>query len=190
MDDVTQRSAAAPRDPVEANPRDHALAYWPRVVAFARQLSSTQDEAEDLAQEAYLRFYRSKNHTPESSNQNGDERALLFTITLNLARNRSRRRHEFELGAEPFPDSGTDDPLARAIGNEERAILASALLSFSPGWRAALFLADGLDASYAQIAAVMGTSEDVVRTTLSRARRRLRDVLARRLHGEPTRGPR
>lgn len=190
MDDVTQRSVAVPRDPVEPNPQDRALAHWPRVAAFARQLSSNRDEADDLAQEAYLRFYRSRNRTTEASSQGGDDGALLFTITLNLARNRSRRRHEFELEADPIPDSSADDPLVRAIGSEERAILSAALRAFSPGWRAVLFLADGLDASYAQIAAVMGTSEDVVRTTLSRARRRLRDVLARRIHGEPTRGPR
>jgi len=190
MDDVTQRFPAVPREPVLADSQDGALAFWPRVVVFARQLSSSRDEADDLAQEAYLRFYRSRNRSAEPSNSGGDDGALLFTITLNLARNRSRRRHEFELEGDPVPNSSADDPLVRAIGSEERAILSSALRTFSPGWRAALFLADGLDASYAQIAAVMGTSEDVVRTTLSRARRRLRDVLARRLHGEATRGPR
>jgi RNA polymerase sigma-70 factor, ECF subfamily len=169
--------------------RDAALEHWPFVVAFGRQLTGATDAAEDLAQEAYLRFFAMnvKARPPDANDPRGS-RALLFTIVLNLVRSASRRRIVLELDEDVATTNG--DPAALASTAEEKVRLERALAALQPAWRAALFLADGLDCSYAEVARVLSTSDDVVRTTLHRARKKLREMLERGAEAKANRGER
>jgi RNA polymerase sigma-70 factor (ECF subfamily) len=155
---------------------ERALSHWREVFVFARQLVRDRDAAEDLAQEAYLRLHASDAPLDETR----PIRTLLFTIVRNLARSRARRRTEDRLegDADDFAAAGGAPP-DLADAREEGVALCDALARLKPSWRAALYLADGLDCSYAEIAGCLGASEDTVRTTLHRARARLRESLAR-----------
>ena len=55
--------------------------------------------------------------------------------------------------------------------------MRAALERLSPLWRSVLFLRDGLGFSYTEVAGVTGRSEDTIRVTLHRARRRIRALL-------------
>ena len=83
----------------------------------------------------------------------------------------------------PLADPGSPDPSRDAVGRETRHQVREVLERLDPLWRLVLYLRDGLDFSYAEIAEVAARSEDVVRVTLHRARRRVREALERSVTG-------
>lgn len=157
---------------------EEALEHWPRVFGFAQQLVGDRTRAEDLCQEAYLRLLRSARPLDTSTSL----LPLLLTVVRNLVRSDLRRVDPTEFAGEVEPeDDRVGDPAERAERAEESAAVEAALARMSPNWRAALYLADGLAFSYAEIADVLGTSDDVVRVMLHRARLRVRVLLRSRL---------
>jgi RNA polymerase sigma-70 factor (ECF subfamily) len=174
-----------------------------RPVAFAiayRMLGSVS-EAEDVVQEALLRVHQAL----DAGEQIASPRAFAATVTTRLAINelrsaRARREHYVgEWLPEPIITDGHDDPARHA---ETADSLSLAMLeSLSPEQRAVLLLHDVFDYRYAEIAAIVGKSEDNVRQLATRARRHVaqrrprfettgeqRDELARRFFAAAEQG--
>jgi RNA polymerase sigma-70 factor (ECF subfamily) len=157
-----------------------------RLVAVMHHLIGNADEAEDLAQEAFLRVYRTrKKYTPKAKFS-----TWLFTIANNLALNALRDRQRrpvlpLELrdsGPLPRPTEGTtpgrDDPPAYNLQQQELAdIVRQALDELNERQRVAIVLNKFEDMNYADIADVMGLTSKAVKSLLSRARAKLREVL-------------
>jgi RNA polymerase sigma-70 factor (ECF subfamily) len=161
--------------------------YWPAVVGrFVRQLGDRQD-AEDLAQEVFLRLYRARRRYRVRARFS----TWLFHVAANVARNalRSRRRRPCKplarlCGPQPddafsrryLPDRG-DDP-ARPL---ERAELAGqvrgALAELAGRQRLALEL-QVEDRSYQEIARRLALSPEATKSLLYRARQQLKETLA------------
>ena len=159
-----------------------ALALWPEMFGFAVQFARDRAKAEDLCQEAYLRFFGMERPIDDSR----PLRPLLLTILRNLARSQARRVEPGSLDdlmqdTGGFEDADADDPALRAGVVEESDVVRATLARMNPTWRAALYLADGLGLGYAEIAGILEKSEDVVRVTLHRARQRVRVMLKERL---------
>ena len=74
----------------------------------------------------------------------------------------------------PLRPQIADDPFRTATRRERIESVRAALDDLPAPWRAILFLRDGLGLSYAEIARIEQRTEDVVRVTLHRARKRLR----------------
>src|SRR5439155_4197857 len=158
-----------------------------RLVAVMHHLVGSADEAEDLAQEVFLRVYRiRKKYTPKAKFS-----TWLFTIANNLAlnalRDRKRRpvlplavRDSGPLG--PRPNEATaaarDDPPANNLQQEElAAVIRVALDGLNERQRVAIVLNKFEDMNYAEIADVMGLTTKAVKSLLSRARMKLREAL-------------
>lgn len=157
-----------------------------RLVAVMHHLIGNADEAEDLAQEVFLRVYRTrKKYTPKAKFS-----TWLFTIANNLAlnslRDRQRRpvlplelRDSGPLG--PRPTEGTaarDEPPAYNLQQQELAdVIREALDGLNQRQRMAIVLNKFEDMNYADIADVMGLSTKAVKSLLSRARAKLREAL-------------
>jgi RNA polymerase sigma-70 factor (TIGR02957 family) len=169
-----------------------------RPVAFAiayRMLGSVS-EAEDVIQEALLRVHQAL----EEGEQIASPRAFVATVTTRLAINElrsARARRERYVGEwlpEPIITDGNDDPPRHAEMADSLSLAMLVLLeSLSPEQRAVLLLHDVFDYGHAEIAAIVGKSEDNVRQLATRARRHVeqrrprfqttreqRDELARR----------
>jgi RNA polymerase sigma-70 factor (ECF subfamily) len=158
-----------------------------RLVAVMNHLVGNAEEAEDLAQEVFLRVYRArKRYHPRSKFC-----TWLFTIANNLALNsrRSRQRkpavslpaHDSgPLGPRPaeqlVPDPGTG-PVQRVQREEVAAQVRRALDSLNERQRMAVVLNKFEDMGYAEIADVMGLTVKAVKSLLSRARENLRAAL-------------
>lgn len=131
------------------------------------------DRAHDLAQETFLRCLRDR-ATLEGV---GNERAFVFTIANNLARDEARsviRRKKHLALLKSETESSVPAPEAEAVIERERrrALVEQALGQLSDRDREVLLLWDaGL--TYQDIAAQTGLSIGAIGTTLSRARRRL-----------------
>ena len=144
-----------------------------RSLSFAiayRMLGSVQD-AEDIVQEAMLRFH-------QQSDSIESPRAFLTTVTTRLAidelRSARKRRERYtgEWLPEPILTEGEDDPARHAEMADSLSMAMLVLLeSLSPEQRAVLLLRDVFDYRYDEIAPIVGKNEDNVRQLASRARR-------------------
>lgn len=158
-----------------------------RLVAVMNHLVGSADEAEDLAQEVFLRVYRTrKKYTPKAKFS-----TWLFTIANNLALNalRDRKRrpvmplevHESgPLGPRPSESlvPTRDQPPNHNLQQQELAnVIRDALEGLNERQRMAIVLNKFEDMNYADIADVMGLTTKAVKSLLSRARGKLREAL-------------
>ncbi|MBN8624817.1 MAG: sigma-70 family RNA polymerase sigma factor [Planctomycetes bacterium] len=167
------------------------LRYQSRLVTVLEHLTGRRDAAEDLAQEVFLRIYRSrKRYVPGSKFS-----TWLFTIANNVASNarRSRaRRKERNITPTAGDDTGawSQAPLeqmaqaksaflpTRQLDKAEmREVVQRALETLNERQRMAVLLCKFEGMSYLEIAETMDMSPQAVKSLLSRARDNLRDVL-------------
>jgi len=59
---------------------------------FAQRMSRSREDAEEIVQDAFLRAYRALERMPEHLRQELRLKPWLYTITLNVARNRMRKK--------------------------------------------------------------------------------------------------
>ncbi len=163
--------------------------YQDRLITILDHVMGNRDQAEDLAQEVFLRVYRSR-HRYEPGAKFA---TWLFTIANNAALNalRSRaRRREVNLAANdsgPFRGQPMDRMLqasssqmpARQFDKTElRGIVRLALESLNERQRMAVLLNKFEEMSYADIAEAMELTPQAIKSLLARARVNLREVLA------------
>jgi RNA polymerase sigma-70 factor (ECF subfamily) len=166
--------------------------YHHRVVTVLQHLVGSPEEAEDIAQESFLRIYRHrKKYHPRAKFS-----TWLYTIAnrlaLNVIRTRQRRpvvnlnlRDSGPLGPRPAEQLVHDrgHQPHHAIQHQELAsVVRQALDTLNERQRVAVVLNKFEDMNYADIAAVMGLSTKAVKSLLSRARENLRLALKDYVH--------
>ena len=146
----------------------------PHAFAIAYRMLGSMSEAEDMVQEALLRLHLSL----EDGQRIASPRAFVATVTTRLAidelRSARARREQYvgEWLPEPIITDGVDDPARHAEMADSLSLAMLVLLeSLSPEQRAVLLLHDVFDYDYAQIAEIVGKSEDNARQLATRARR-------------------
>jgi len=159
--------------------------YADRALGLAVRLTESREDAEEVAQEAFLRAFR---HARDfrGSGDDGGFGPWLFAIVRNLA---SDRRRQLRLptmsltDAEDIADVQTPDVQAEAERRAERRTLLHALDALPEEWRTVLILCDLEDVPHAQAAVALNRSVEATKSLLYRARRALRDRLASPLLG-------
>lgn len=153
-------------------------ALRPALVRHAYRMLGEYTEAEDVAQDAYLRWDK----TLDASHVD-DERALARTIVTRLCIDRlrsARSKREVYVGPwlpEPVLSEGRDDPEAAAtLADDISFALLLALERLAPLERAAFLLHDVLDVPFAEVAQTLGRAEPAVRKLASRAREHVSDA--------------
>jgi RNA polymerase sigma-70 factor (ECF subfamily) len=144
----------------------------PHLLAVAYRLTGTVADAEDVVQDAWLRW----DGTSESI---VDLRAWLTTVVSRLSLDRLRsaaKRRETYVG-EWLPEpvvTGFDgnDPLAHVVAADDARFAAMVVLErLTPDQRVAFVLHDGFAVPFGEIASVLGVSDASARQLASRARR-------------------
>jgi RNA polymerase sigma-70 factor, ECF subfamily len=158
----------------------------PLLFAIAYRMLSSVSDAEDVLQEAYLRYRRAL----DEGTTIGSLKAYLSTIVTRLAmdhlRSAAQRREEYvglwlpeplpagAADATPTGSSLGDDPLARAELEDSLSMAFLLVLErLSPIERAAFLLHDVFGYTHDEIAAIVETTPANVRQIASRARRRV-----------------
>ncbi|MBI2695090.1 sigma-70 family RNA polymerase sigma factor [Mycobacterium nebraskense] len=144
----------------------------PHLMSVAYRLTGTVADAEDIVQEAWLRW--DGQHAEIT-----DLRAWLTTVVSRLGldklRSAAHRRETYTGNWLPEPVvTGLDraDPLSAVVAREDARFAAMVVLErLSPDQRVAFVLHEGFAVPFAEIADVLGTSEAGARQLASRARK-------------------
>jgi RNA polymerase sigma factor (sigma-70 family) len=149
-----------------------------QAVAFRTAYTITSDaaEAEDAAQEAFVKVYR----TLDRFRTGAPFRPWLLTIVANEARNRRRaagRRLGLTIRAAEQGPRSSASPETSVVAEERRAELLGAVEGLREEDRAVISLRYFLELSEAEAAAVMGCPRGTVKSRLSRAIGRLREKM-------------
>jgi RNA polymerase sigma-70 factor, ECF subfamily len=153
---------------------DPLAPYRGRLLGLAYRMLGSRSDAEDVVQDAYLRFAGAQNvHNPE---------AFLVTIVTRLCLDRlksAKAQREIYVGPwlpEPvFDAEGLSADAATELADDLSFALLLALDRLSPMERAAFLLHDVFDTPFSEVAAMLDRTEAACRQLASRARRAVRD---------------
>ena len=174
--------------------------YQARLVGILQHLVGNADEAEDLAQEVFLRVYRARKKYRARCKFS----TWLFTIANNLAMNalRSRRRKPvvhldarasdssgFRPAEQFVADSSGNQPVRRIQRRELAEIIRQAVAGLNERQRMAVVLNKFEEMNYAEIAEVMRLTPKAVKSLLCRARTNLRAALQNYIYMDGQRVP-
>jgi len=154
--------------------REMVARKLPRLLALAARILGDRMEAEDVAQEAFLRIWRL---APRWEPGRARFDTWLYAVAFNLCRDRLRRRREVYVAEQPdtadpssAPDRGLDE-------RDNTRTVESALAMLPERQREAIVLQYYEELSNLEAAAVMGISVEALESLLARARRNLRACL-------------
>lgn len=162
-------------------------AYQDMVFSTASRLSGNDRQAEDIAQEVFLRAYEHFAQLRSSPSAGGWLKTVTTNLTLNhLSRYRNRWRLFSELrpaAAEEdwtppeFAASQPDELLANLDAEERRALIDAAVRKLPAHQRLALVLYHFEEHSYEEIARTLGASLAKIKTDIRRGRAALIPLL-------------
>jgi len=155
--------------------------YQTAVFNLAYRMLGEPQEAEDAAQEVFLRAYANlSRYDPERS-----FKTWLLSIASNHCIDRLRKRRltwlsiEEEEGVSAHPSlvSMTPGPEDAYLEQERSADMQALLAQLPPDYRLVVVLRYWYDMSYAEIADALQTSESAIKSRLFRARQTLAGLL-------------
>jgi RNA polymerase sigma factor (sigma-70 family) len=147
--------------------------HRPHLRAVAYRMLGSLTETDDAVQEAWLRMERTE--VGDVRNMRGWLTTVVARICLDMLRARSARREEplDEAPAVAAPDAV--DPEAEAeLADSIGVALLVILQTLTPAERLAFVLHDMFDLPYAEIAPIVGRTENTAAQLAARARRRVR----------------
>jgi RNA polymerase sigma-70 factor, ECF subfamily len=145
-------------------------AYQHRLYAFALSMSGEPADAEEIAQDAFVRAHGALSRYPSRRIQTLRLNAWMHQIALNVFRNRARKRRLRVVPLDP------DAPIADSAAGPERQALSRAALrelanlvsGLPEHQRAAVVLRCVQGMTYAEVAALMGQPEGTVKASVHR----------------------
>jgi RNA polymerase sigma factor (sigma-70 family) len=166
------------------------LPYLDAAYRFARWLTHSSADADDLVQESFLRAFRGFDGL-----RGGDVKAWLLAIVRNC--HATALRQQQRRATVPLPDeheeparsgetAGVPEPESASLAAEEQRSLERLLATLPQEHREVLMLREIEDMSYREIAAVTGVAIGTVMSRLARARAALRAVYLENAAGEPS----
>ena len=158
--------------------------YQQQVYHLTLRMVGNDADAQDLAQEAFVRAWRGLGSFQFTSQFSTWLYRLTSNICIDFLRAQKRRKvvsltmlRDDEDSQWDLPD---DDPLPeqQMIAAEEREALSRAFASLDPEFRQILTLRIVNGCSYQQISQILGIAEGTVKSRISRAREQLRKKMA------------
>jgi RNA polymerase sigma-70 factor (ECF subfamily) len=145
-----------------------------RVVRLAERLMSSRADAEDVAQEVFVRVWR---HAQNWKSGNARYSTWLHRVAVNLCQDRLRKRREVDL--EAVAEMPTDEPGAEQLMNRKTVArrISEALSKLPERQRIAITLCHFEGMGNKEAAEVMDVSVEALESLLARGRRALKAML-------------
>jgi RNA polymerase sigma-70 factor (ECF subfamily) len=175
-EDLMMRIGAGDRNAFGELVRRHLM----RAVMLARRVTGSRSDAEDVAQEAFLRVWTK---APQWSLADGRLKNARFTtwlyrVVVNLSIDRRRRPSHAPLEAAGDPPDAADTPIEAMAKSQLSAQVSAAVAALPERQRAALALCFYEGLSNREAAEILSLTPGAVESLLVRARRALRERLA------------
>jgi RNA polymerase sigma-70 factor (ECF subfamily) len=155
------------------------LLHERRVFTLAYRLLGTQEDAQDAAQEVFLRTFKYLRRFDTSK----PFEPWLVRMTVNVCRGagrkRTRSRSVFVQSDGIHQKDPARDPYAHLRAEEQKRVLYDALTELPEKERAAIVLRDLEGMTTAEVAELLGSAEATVRSQISVARLKIRKAIAR-----------
>lgn len=169
--------------------------YQNKIYRLARRMTETDEDAEDVLQEAFIKAFKSLGGFKGKSKFS----TWLYRITVNLALMKLRRRKldSVPLDQPVATDEGsvqreiedeTLDPLEQLIENESLETLDMAIGDLPPAYRAVFVLRHIEELSTEETARILKITVPAVKSRLHRTRMALKEKLLGRLRNQKNRG--
>jgi len=164
------------------------LPYLDAAYRFARWLSRSPSDAEDIAHDAMLRAFRGFDGL-----RGADAKPWLLSIVRNChatAHQRSKRfawiplPQDHDTSADDAMTATTPDPESESIRLDEQQVLERLMRMLSPEQREVLVLRELEDMDYRQIATITNTPIGTVMSRLARARAALKILWQAEVEGD------
>jgi RNA polymerase sigma-70 factor (ECF subfamily) len=165
--------------------------FQDRIFSFAHRLSGNREDAEEIAQDAFVRAYRALRTYPADRIRTLALQAWLYRIALNVARNRFRVKRarlvsldaEGENGEEArraweAPDDPRGRPDSRFEEKENRAGIAALVATLPERYRAALILRYVEGLRLEEVAAILEQPLGTAKSNVHRAVNLLRGAIS------------
>jgi RNA polymerase sigma-70 factor (ECF subfamily) len=162
----------------ETGTAEGAAELRPLLFSIAYRMLGTVSEAEDVVQEALVRYERARQGGVRVESPKAYLSAVVTRLAIDELRSARRRREAYvgEWLPEPLLIDDEGDPTARAEQAETLSMAFLAVLDrLNPVERAVFLLHDVFGYEYPEIAAIVGKSEVNCRQIAARARRRVRE---------------
>ncbi|MEO0530817.1 MAG: sigma-70 family RNA polymerase sigma factor [Planctomycetota bacterium] len=160
--------------------------YQDRLRGSLMRLTGSAEEAEDVAQEAFVQAYLKLSSFQRSSRFY----TWIYRIAFNQAISKNRKKRP-RVSLTAVQDAGGPEPVAEALGpleptlqGERSELLHAAIAELEDDHRQVIVLREFEDMDYQQIADLIGAPIGTVRSRLFRARSQLRERLAEALGDE------
>ena len=165
--------------------------YYRPALAFCIQILGGQQRAEDIVQQGFVNIFR----TRDRHERRAQFKTFLFKVLLNLSINELNRKpaptslstlFDDDQGSGVVSDKRPNDPAFMMESEELQQMIGRAVLQLPTRHRAALYLREYMQLSYADIAVTMDASLPEVKIWIFRARNKLQEILQPYLdRGEP-----
>ena len=185
MDDHALLAATLKRD--EAAFKELVRRYQNQITNYVYRMLDDYDRAVDLAQETFIRVYRSADRYQATFSFSTYIYRIAHNLAISELRQRKRRRlvplpsffsdkdsEEIEVEIEDKRQVMADDAM---IASERQAAVRRAITSLPEKYRAALVLCDIEEKSYEEISEVLDLPVGTVKSRINRARNLLKDKL-------------
>ena len=154
--------------------------YWRKVFNVAYKFVGKHDEAEDLAQDIFLKIFKSL----DTFDRRANFQTWLISVSRNLCidhyRSVRKERETIDRGvdaAELSPATPEPGPIAALEQRDRVALLRQAMAALPETLRTAVLLRDIQELSYQEIADKLRLPEGTVKSRINRARGLLREKL-------------
>jgi RNA polymerase sigma-70 factor (ECF subfamily) len=158
--------------------------YKDKLVNFLFRYTGSRDESEDLAQDTFLKLYRSKHLYKEIAKFS----TWFYTIAINIAKTNLRKKSRKKaISISDFdPDNEKDFDLPADVISPDDAANASiesyyiqkAINSLGDKFKEVIVLRDIQDLEYEEIAQITGLPLGTVKSRINRGRERLKELLS------------
>ena len=147
-----------------------------KLFRFARQILGNPTDAEDAVQDVFLKMWDIR----EKLDAYHSVEALAMTITKNLCLSRLRTKPFASVENQPEKAAAASTQPDRHLEQQDtRTMVENAMKQLPQTQRLILQLRDIEEHETAEIAEIIGQDEVYVRVNLSRARKKMRDILTK-----------
>jgi len=159
------------------------IRYKDRLVNFLFRYTGNKDDSEDLAQDAFIKLYRSKHLYQEIAKFS----TWFYTIAINIAKTSLKKKSRMSTLSisdyDPENDKDFDIPAAtiepdvQANASIENEYIQKAINSLEETYREAIILRDIQDLDYEEIANTLNVPIGTVKSRINRGREKLKVLL-------------